>query len=227
MKIKKFKPRTQVREGAKHGIKLGDGTFHRPEHVKLGLFVGLWNGEKTQCRVVNVKILDTENSRHSHPWWKPYVGEVIQAIEIFYYGDTFAISNSDGSGMQKITVGQGMWTAGHASLESYEVIEVLHDMKQWVMEFDFEKSAEIAKAGEAYWSRVDPAHYEAIKKLREEVASINRAMKNGTLKIGVMGNPDTLDVRPLDNADFKTVGRKDEVTSRVTKLFPKKQDGEE
>lgn len=186
MKIKKLKPRAKG-----GGINLADGTKHLPEHVKLGLFVGMWNGEKTHCRVVNVKILDGA-SRHTHPWWRPYVGEVIQAIEITYYGDTFAISNQDGSGMQKITVGQGLMSCGHASLEFWEVVEVVFDRAKWVMEFDFEKSDEIAKAGEAYWSRVDPAHYEAIKKIREQVTSINKAMKEGTFKIGVLPNPDTL-----------------------------------
>jgi len=190
MKLKKPKKRKRVPIGSlrekgskQRGIKLGDGNFHLPEHEKMGLFVALWNGERCQCRVLNVKIKDSEDSIHSHPWWKPHIGEVMQAIQIFYYDSIFFISNEDGLGMQKVTVGKGMPTASHAQFEKVEILGIVYDLKKWNIEFDFDKSNKIAMRGEKYWKEHDPEHLKIIREMRLGLVAMRKAHKEGTLQI--------------------------------------------
>ena len=182
MKLKKIKKKKATQKAKSQNVKgggivLGDGTKHTKEHEKAGYWVGMWNGEKYQCRVVNVKVLDTEDSIHSHPWWKPYVGDTFQAIEVNYYGNQFYISNVDGSGMYKVTAGRGMMTAGHAQFEEVEVLDTVLNQKEWIMEFSMEKSAEVAKKGDAYWMEKDPEHYRSIVALREAMVGAEKAKK--------------------------------------------------
>lgn len=180
MKIRnltKKKKKDEKKKPTGGGIVLADGTRHTKAFEKLGYWVGMWNGEKCHCRMMEVTVLDKDDSIHRLPWWKPYIGQTFQAVEISYYGETFYISNADGSGLSKVTVGRGLPTAGHAQFESVEPGKILIGQKEWVIGFDIEKSNAIAEAGENYWRVRDPDHWTQIRELRLNILKTERLKK--------------------------------------------------
>lgn len=158
-------------------FRLPDGTVIDRRRMEPGTFIGRWNGELCLCRVLEVKILDVESSAFALPWWKPFVGETFQAVEVRYYGKRFYISNADGSGMSKVTVGMGSPEHGHAGFETVELVRIVTDPKEWNLEFDLEESVRISERSDDFWRVHDPEAFERMLELRENLKKIQEGLK--------------------------------------------------
>lgn len=78
-----------------------------------------WNGSETPARKCKAKIGASPRST----WWCANMqGEVIDAVEIKYGGDTFYIDNRDGDGWWKVTTGKGSPIWNHSAIPLAEVV---------------------------------------------------------------------------------------------------------
>lgn len=168
-------------------VELPDGTLFNPKKPGPGEFIGMWNGEKCLCRYMKIKVLDNPDSVFEHPWWKPYIGEEFDCIEVNYYKKKFYISNADGSGMYKVTKGEGSPFVGHAGFETVEMVKLVERREDWIMVYDPEVSRQIAERGDAYWMGVNPERHSEIIKMRETAAKMAKASREGRLGVDGKG----------------------------------------
>lgn len=104
---------------------------------------GFWNGEPAKFHVVNLIVADqTQESkdhfekfnpgRKQYLWYKAFVGEVMQAIEV-HYGDSdpFYLANIDGTGLYKVTDGMGSPQCGHKSINCEKVVNFVAE-EDWI-----------------------------------------------------------------------------------------------
>lgn len=80
-----------------------------------------WNGEPCKARIVRVIVGD--HGRFERPWFLPYVGKVLDAVEVRYANSTFYIDNYLDQGWKKVTEGRGSPNWPHSSLDVDRVLE--------------------------------------------------------------------------------------------------------
>lgn len=78
-----------------------------------------WNGESCEARKVRVIVGDSE--RVATPWFREFVGQEREAVEVRYGGQTFYLDNEDDRGWSKVLTG-GSPRTGHRSLDVERVL---------------------------------------------------------------------------------------------------------
>ncbi len=73
-----------------------------------------WNGEECTAAKVMLKVLD--DATFPNYWAREMVGEIIDAVQVTYNGQTFYIDNRGGDGWRKVTEGDGSPRYGHKTL---------------------------------------------------------------------------------------------------------------
>jgi hypothetical protein len=64
-----------------------------------------------------VRVVVGDTGFFALPWFKEFIGQEREAVEVTYYGDVFYLDNEDGSGWAKVTNGHGSPQYGHRSLD--------------------------------------------------------------------------------------------------------------
>lgn len=82
-----------------------------------------WNGEPCKARRVIAKVGIAAKPTY---WYAPLESQEIRAVEVEYNGQKFMISDVDGEGWHKVTVGKGSPHLGHSSFEGEVLTERLN-----------------------------------------------------------------------------------------------------
>lgn len=79
-----------------------------------------WNGEPCEARKCRVIVGDS--GQFPKAWFREFVGQERDAVEVTYGGATTYLDNEDGSGWRKVTAGRGSPRFGHRGLDVAEVV---------------------------------------------------------------------------------------------------------
>lgn len=89
-----------------------------------------WNGNPCGVRLVLVEVLPSSNEDDFFKWWQPYVGKIMEAVEVIQNGKRWHIYNGDGSGERKVLNGGGPGMS-HRSFENYVVQDVAKEVSKF------------------------------------------------------------------------------------------------
>jgi len=141
---------------------------------------GFWLGEDCTFRVVMAKVRDTpqriqDTWDKKHPgklkfvWYKPFVGKILQVVEIHHNEIIWYINNSDGKGTKKLMDKNG-GSLGHKGIYVSEITEeVKHkDWNNHVNNRENELNIEI----DEWWMKNEPFLYAKHKTEVEELMKI-------------------------------------------------------
>lgn len=136
-------------------------------------FNGYWNGENCTFNIVNVVIPEFKDGYPKMAWWKPYEGDVRQAVIVIYKGAKFLIDNETGYGYNKVVNGGGGPGHPHKSLpplddciiKSYCILEENNP-------FDIGKYSAESKFEDEYWEKKDPDGFKRVQALKNRVQKI-------------------------------------------------------
>jgi hypothetical protein len=124
---------------------------------------GYWNGEPAQFKAVLYRVLEPETKT----WWTiSHVGEIRQAIQINYGGETWIIDNQHGDGYYKVTAGQGSPRCGHKSITDYEILGDVPE-ENWQIQYDHEAIKKENEAHDQWMARNHPEDHKKLMALRE------------------------------------------------------------
>lgn len=129
-----------------------------------------WNGEP--CSIQHITVLLSEEQEQKTFWFSVFAGTERRVLKITQGGQSFIIDNEDGQGIDKVING-GMFY--HPSrhydrciyTEQGETPEHLR-----VEAIDIEKTREIRLQVDEHIKSVDPAKFEKMKALEEQMKSL-------------------------------------------------------
>lgn len=133
---------------------------------------GFWNGEAKAIFTACIVKLQ-EDPEHPLWWQNAFAGKEWQAIEITYAGQTWRISNEDGTGFQKVTIGMGSPSCGHASFGAHEVLRYI-PREEMTKKINREMVLQNAIAVKEYQKRKDPAEFEKLQSLEDSMRKYQR-----------------------------------------------------
>lgn len=85
-------------------------------------YQGSWNGEPCMFAVLIVIVGHFEEKDLHFHWYKPFVGQMRQVLEIQYNNRVFYIDNYDGTGFYKVVSGMGGEEYFHRNIKPTKII---------------------------------------------------------------------------------------------------------
>lgn len=85
-------------------------------------YQGWWNGEPCMFTVLNITVGDFSNLEKKFRWYKPFIGQLRQVVEVDYNNRLFYIDNYDGLGLYKVLQGMGGDDFRHREIKPENII---------------------------------------------------------------------------------------------------------
>lgn len=164
---------------------------NRKKSPKPGYHDGFWNGEHALFRVIVAVVGDepeelTEHFKKHRPdskrylWFTPFIGETRQVVEVVYSGEPFYLDNADGTGLYKVTKGNGSPGCYHASVYPSEILHVVPE-EHWQHTNESLRQIVRDEVNER-WMGIDPEgyseHKERMKALEEGLKKHLESIRN-------------------------------------------------
>jgi hypothetical protein len=141
---------------------------------------GKWNYiEDITYRVVNVRLLPVSDPKMH--WQNAFAGEIIQAVEVTGRGESFLISNQDGSGLRKIHRGGGP-DSGSWHIADHELLDEVTDESLW-FSYDPALWDAIERKSDAWSAKHFPEEHKRSQALKASIL----LMRSGNYHIGSRG----------------------------------------